>query len=38
MAPFSFAFFVAWSALLLGWHALGFDLGPVGPLTSIPPP
>ena len=33
LAPFALAFALTWIPLLLGWVALGFPLGPGGPLT-----
>jgi aminobenzoyl-glutamate transport protein len=33
MLPYSLAFLVAWSLLLVAWIVLGLDLGPAGPLT-----
>jgi aminobenzoyl-glutamate transport protein len=36
MTPYALAFGVAWSALLLGWLALGAPLGPGGPLDYAP--
>jgi aminobenzoyl-glutamate transport protein len=33
MLPYSLAFLVAWSLLLVAWIILGLDLGPAGPLT-----
>jgi aminobenzoyl-glutamate transport protein len=36
MLPYSLAFFVAWTLLLLAWIGLGVDLGPAGPLFYPP--
>jgi aminobenzoyl-glutamate transport protein len=36
MLPFSVVLCVAWTAFLLLWYALGFDLGPGSPLTYSP--
>jgi aminobenzoyl-glutamate transport protein len=33
MLPYAIAFGVSWSALLLVWVALGWPLGPAGPLV-----
>jgi len=37
MLPYSLAFLVAWSALLVLWMGLGIELGPVGPLHYAGP-
>jgi len=37
MLPYAIAFGVTWSALLLIWVALGWPLGPAGPLTYASP-
>jgi aminobenzoyl-glutamate transport protein len=37
MLPYSLAFLVAWSALLVLWMGLGLELGPVGPLHYAGP-
>jgi aminobenzoyl-glutamate transport protein len=36
MLPYTAAFALAWSALLVLWMALGLDLGPGGPLHYAP--
>jgi aminobenzoyl-glutamate transport protein len=36
MLPYSIAFFVAWTILLLGWVILGIPLGPGAPSTYTP--
>jgi aminobenzoyl-glutamate transport protein len=36
MTPYTLAFALAWTALLLGWLALGAPLGPGGPLDYSP--
>jgi aminobenzoyl-glutamate transport protein len=36
MLPYALAFGVTWSALLLLWIALGWPLGPAGPLSYAP--
>jgi aminobenzoyl-glutamate transport protein len=36
MVPYTLAFGVVWSVLLLGWLALGLPLGPGGPLDYAP--
>jgi aminobenzoyl-glutamate transport protein len=33
MLPYSVAFAIAWSALLVAWMLTGFELGPAGPLA-----
>jgi aminobenzoyl-glutamate transport protein len=33
MLPYTLAFGVAWSALLVAWMRVGLPLGPAGPLT-----
>jgi aminobenzoyl-glutamate transport protein len=33
MLPYSAAFAIAWSALLVAWMLAGFELGPAGPLS-----
>ncbi|MGI9431907.1 MAG: AbgT family transporter, partial [Myxococcota bacterium] len=37
MLPYAIVFGVTWSALLLVWVALGWPLGPAGPLTYASP-
>ncbi|MEE8581419.1 MAG: AbgT family transporter [Myxococcota bacterium] len=37
MLPYTLAFAVAWSLLLVGWIWTGFELGPEGPLTYAAP-
>lgn len=37
MTPYSLVFAVVWTAFLLGWAALGIDLGPGGGLVYTPP-
>lgn len=37
MLPYSIAFWIAWTILLVGWMLLGIPLGPGGPLTYPPP-
>jgi len=37
MLPYTAAFAVAWTGLLVTWMALGFDLGTAGPLAYTPP-
>ena len=36
MLPYALVFGLAWTALLLGWIGLGFELGPEGPLHYVP--
>lgn len=36
MLPYSVVFMITWTALLLGWVAFGFQLGPEGPLDYVP--
>jgi aminobenzoyl-glutamate transport protein len=36
MLPYSLAFLVAWTALLLLWLSAGWPLGPAGPLGYVP--
>ena len=36
MTPYSIVFAVMWTAFLLGWVALGFNLGPGGGLEYVP--
>ena len=36
MLPYSVVFLITWTALLLGWVAFGFPLGPEGPLEYVP--
>jgi aminobenzoyl-glutamate transport protein len=36
MLPYALAMGVAWTALLVGWMALGIPLGPGGPLVYLP--
>lgn len=36
MLPYSVVFFIAWTAMLLGWVAFGIPLGPEGPLDYVP--
>jgi aminobenzoyl-glutamate transport protein len=38
MLPYSLAFLVAWTALLLLWLSAGWPLGPAGPLGYVPAP
>jgi aminobenzoyl-glutamate transport protein len=38
MLPYTLAFGVAWTALLVAWMALGLPLGPAGPLAYAPAP
>lgn len=38
MIPYSFTFFLAWTALLLVWVAVGAPLGVQGPLNYVPHP
>ena len=37
MLPYSIVFGLAWTAFLLIWYALGFDLGPKAPAIYVPP-
>lgn len=37
MTPYSIVFAIVWTAFLLGWAALGIDLGPGGGLVYTPP-
>jgi len=37
MLPYSIAFLVTWTLLLLAWVALGWPLGPAGPLAYVLP-
>jgi aminobenzoyl-glutamate transport protein len=37
MLPYTIVFGIVWTLLLLGWVALGIELGPAGPLTYQPP-
>ena len=37
MLPYSVAFFIAWTALLLAWWLVGWPLGPEAPLSFAPP-
>jgi aminobenzoyl-glutamate transport protein len=37
MLPYAAAFGLAWTALLMGWVALGLPLGPAGPLAYPAP-
>lgn len=37
MLPYTAAFLILWSALLVGWLALGVPLGETGPLVYTPP-
>lgn len=37
MLPYAVVFLVAWTLLLLAWVALGYPLGPAGPLVYPPP-
>lgn len=37
MTPYSIVFAVVWTVFLLGWAAIGFDLGPGGGLEYAPP-
>jgi len=37
MLPYSIAFLVTWTLLLLAWVALGWPLGPAGPLSYVLP-
>jgi aminobenzoyl-glutamate transport protein len=36
MIPYSFVFFIVWTLFLLGWVALGLQLGPGAPLWYAP--
>jgi aminobenzoyl-glutamate transport protein len=36
MLPYALVFGLAWTALLVGWIGLGFELGPEGPLHYAP--
>jgi aminobenzoyl-glutamate transport protein len=37
MLPYSVVFGLSWTAFLLAWYALGFDLGPQSPVNYLPP-
>jgi aminobenzoyl-glutamate transport protein len=37
MLPYSIVFGLSWTAFLLVWYALGFDLGPKSPVNYVPP-
>jgi aminobenzoyl-glutamate transport protein len=37
MMPYSIVFAVVWTVFLLGWAAIGLDLGPGGGLEYVPP-
>ena len=37
MLPYTLAFLVAWTILLVGWMALDIPLGETGPLHYSPP-
>ena len=37
MLPYSIAFGLAWTAFLVAWFMLGFDLGPKAPVNYVPP-
>lgn len=36
MLPYTIVFAIVWTAMLLGWIEMGWDLGPGGPLTFDP--
>jgi len=37
MVPYTIVFWLVWTVLLLGWMALGVDLGPGGPIEYLDP-
>jgi aminobenzoyl-glutamate transport protein len=37
MLPYSIVFGLSWTAFLLAWYFLGFDLGPKAPVNYVPP-